>query len=534
MKRLRSLVLIALIAACEFSPVETNATLAPDDVPALNHGLGQRAGGGPSSIPGQFIVTLRRGVEAESVAGEYEIEPTFTYQSVINGFSGSIAAAAREGLMRDARVLRIEPDQMMFMASDVTQSQVTWGLDRVDQRQLPLDGAYSYNRTGDGVTAYIVDSGIRFSHHEFGDRAQRGIDLIGDGEDGGDCNGHGTHVAGSVGGTLYGVAKGVTLVSVRVFGCSGGTSVGMIVAGLDWIDRNGTRPGVVNMSLGGGASDTLDDAVRASVANGFSYTVAAGNGDWRGRQVDACRVSPARVAEAMTISAANSGDEKASWANFGDCVDYLAPGVSITSAWIGSNSATRTISGTSMAAPHAAGVAALYLEANPEASAFQVFQALRDGTTKGVVTRSSTAKNDLLFSRITSGGGDGQSGGGNDSGDDGAGGNDDTEGVEDDSGNDDGGGNDEGDHDDDADEEVAAITLSANAYKVRGLQKADITWNGASTGVTIFRDGSPVSSGSASGSFTDNIDVRGGGSYLYKVCETGSASICSAEVTVSF
>ena len=212
-------------------------------------------------------------------------------------------------------------------------------------------------------------------------------------------------MAGTVGGTSYGVAKGVDLVSVRVFGCTGGSAVSTIVAGLDWITANGSRPGVVNMSLGGGASSALDSAVRTSVNAGFTYVVAAGNGDWRGRQANACNYSPARVAEALTVSATTTSDAKTSWANYGDCVDLFAPGAGITSAWYTGNSATNTISGTSMAAPHAAGVAALYLQGNTGATPAQVFQAVRDGTTKGIVTSSSTAKNDLLFSRIASGGG---------------------------------------------------------------------------------------------------------------------------------
>jgi len=346
-------------------------------------------------IPGRFIVTVRDGVDPASVATAYGLRPDFTYRTAITGFAGAISEAARAGLMRDARVLSIEPDRVMYAIA--TQSNATWGLDRIDQRALPLSTTFSYTNTGSGVRAYIIDTGILSNHAEFGSRVVGGYTAISDGRGTTDCNGHGTHVAGTVGGTNYGVAKSVTLVAVRVLGCNGSGTTSGVIAGVDWVTANTYRPAVANMSLGGGASTSLDTAVKNSINSGITYAVAAGNGDWRGRQQDACKYSPARVPEALTIGATDKTDTKASWSNYGNCVDFFAPGVGITSAWYTSTTATNTISGTSMATPHVAGVAALYLQSNTAATPAQVSQALYDLTSKGYVKKSSTTKNHLLF-----------------------------------------------------------------------------------------------------------------------------------------
>ena len=287
------------------------------------------------------------------------------------------------------------------MSLSTTQTNATWGLDRIDQRSRPLSTTYTYFNTGAGVRAYIIDTGIRFSHSQFGGRASSGFDAV-DGGSADDCHGHGTHVAGTVGGSTYGVAKGVSLIGVRVLNCSGSGTNSGVIAGVNWVTGNhqAGQPAVANMSLGGGASSALDTAVRNSIADGVSYAVAAGNGNALGIAQNACNSSPARVAEAMTISATDSSDRKASWANYGNCVDWFAPGVSITSAWYNSNTATRTISGTSMATPHTAGVAALYLQSNPSATASSVRTALFNLTTKGIVTSSSTTNNHLLFTNF--------------------------------------------------------------------------------------------------------------------------------------
>jgi subtilisin family serine protease len=386
---------VSLIAACSESPTtstsaSTSGGLAPQDAPAYSAGVSAEV------IPGRFIVTLRDGVSPAAVASEHGVSPDYVYTAALNGFAGSISDAARSGLLRDARVSRVEPDGIA--TTQTTQSGATWGIDRVDQRALPLSTTFTYNNTGAGVTAYIIDTGIRFSHSEFGGRATSGYDAV-DGGSADDCNGHGTHVAGTVGGATYGIAKGVALVAVRVLDCGGSGTWSGVIAGMDWVTANhaaGT-PAVANMSLGGGASASVDDAVRRMIADGVATGVAAGNGNRGGHQQDACNSSPARVAEAMTIGATDKTDTKTSWSNYGTCVDWFAPGLSITSSWYTSNTATNTISGTSMATPHTVGVAALYLQSNPSATAQQVRDALYANTTKGIVKSSSTANNHLLF-----------------------------------------------------------------------------------------------------------------------------------------
>jgi subtilisin family serine protease len=269
------------------------------------------------------------------------------------------------------------------------QSSPTWGLDRIDQRNLPLDASYSFSSIGNGVTAYIIDTGIRTAHTEFGGRAFVGFDAFGG--NGQDCNGHGTHVAGTVGGTNYGVAKNTRLIAIRVLDCNGSGTTSGVIAGIDWVTKNRILPAVANLSLGGGTSTALDTALQNMIFSGVATAVAAGNSG-----ADACKYSPARVPAAMTIGASNSSDAKASWSNYGKCVDWFAPGVSITSAWYSSNSATNTISGTSMATPHVAGAAALYLETHPTDTPAQVRDALLSFTTKSKITSALSTNNHLL------------------------------------------------------------------------------------------------------------------------------------------
>ena len=354
-------------------------------------------GGAPvlsQSASGQYIVVLNQGADARSVAAVAGVNPRYVYGASINGFAGTLNAGQLTALQHNPAVAYIEADQPV--QASVTQLDATWGIDRSDQHGLPLSTTYTYTNTGAGVNAYILDTGIRMSHAEFVGRATTGFDAV-DGGTADDCNGHGTHVAGTVGGTLYGIAKGVNLIGVRVLDCAGSGTTAGVIAGIDWVTANHVKPAVANMSLGGGASTSLDDAVRNSIAAGVSYAIAAGNGNMGGREQDACKYSPARVAEAITIGATTKTDAKTSWSNYGACVDFFAPGAGITSAWYTGDADTNTISGTSMATPHVAGVAALYLQSNPGASPAGVRDALYAATTKGIVTSSKTANNHLLF-----------------------------------------------------------------------------------------------------------------------------------------
>jgi subtilisin family serine protease len=379
-------VVLASTAACSTSPTGESSDLSSSPVVSSADNV---------AISGRFIVTLQDGVIPAAVAREHGVQPDYVYTHALTGFAGAISEAARAGLLRDARVRRVEPDGIATIVS--TESNATWGLDRVDQHALPLSTTYSYSNTGSGVTAYIIDTGILFSHSEFsGGRAISGFDAV-DGGSADDCNGHGTHVAGIVGGSKYGIAKGVKLVAVRVLNCSALGTWSGVIAGLDWVTAQRAKPAVANMSLGGGASSSADEAVGRMIASGVATAVAAGNGNNGGVGQNACNYSPARVPAAMTIGATDKGDRKAPWSNYGDCIDWFAPGVGITSAWYTSSTATNTISGTSMAAPHTTGVAALYLQSHISASPSTVRNALYANLTKGIVTLSRTANNHLLY-----------------------------------------------------------------------------------------------------------------------------------------
>ncbi len=331
------------------------------------------------------------------MARDHGFAADHVYRYALKGFSATLPARARQALLRSPNVAYIAPDAVATLAD--TQTGATWGLDRIDQRSRTLDGLYHYAATGVGVTAYVIDTGIRLSHEEFEGRASTGFNFLGDGVD--ECNGHGTHVAGTIGGKTYGVAKGVTLVSVRVFPCIGETPDSEIIRGLDWMigAHQEGDPAVANMSLSGPINLALDDAVRNAITDGISVVIAAGNGtdnDWRA--VDACGFSPGRVAEAMTMGATTSKDQKASFSNYGPCVDWFAPGASITSAYDWSDTAFATMNGTSMATPHTTGVAALYLETHPSATPAAVRDALYAASTKGIVKSSRSTNNHLLYS----------------------------------------------------------------------------------------------------------------------------------------
>ena len=393
---------LALAAACSDAPSPLAPTSAPtpSQSPSASRGV---------PIDGRYIVVFRGGTdvdrESSRIATAMGGRVTHRYHAALRGMAIELPAAAAAALARVPSVALVEQDQMM--AASTTQSSPTWGLDRIDQHDLPLSASYTYNSTGAGVTAYIIDTGILFAHSEFGARARTGVDEITAGGTAADCNGHGTHVSGTVGGTTYGVAKSVSLVAVRVLDCSGSGPNSGVIAGVDWVTADHrAHPGslaVANMSLGGSASTTLDQAIANSVAAGVTYAVAAGNGNFLGIAQNACNYSPSREPTAITVSATDANDTKASWANYGTCVDIFAPGVSITSSWY--TGGTNTISGTSMATPHVVGAAALFLEANPGATPAQVAAALTGNATLNVVkSGGSGSPNRLLYTGFVGGG----------------------------------------------------------------------------------------------------------------------------------
>jgi subtilisin family serine protease len=364
-------------------------------------GVGATAGTASAAPPVEsYIVTVDPALLPSQVADRAARlggRIDYVYTSAMIGFAVKLPTALADRLATLPGVVAVERDMPVTRAA--TQTSAPWGLDRVDQRVLPFSGTYSSTATGAEVTAYIIDTGIRLDHSDFVGRVSSGFDAV-DGGSADDCNGHGTHVAGTVGGSTYGVAKGVSLVAVRVLNCAGsGTNAG-VIAGIDWVTANhqAGAPAVANMSLGGGASSALDSAVKRSISDGVTYAVAAGNGNPLGVPQDACAGSPARVTAALTVGATDRSDAPAPFSNYGACVDLFAPGVGITSDWCTSTTATNTMSGTSMATPHAAGVAALYLQGNRKATPATVSSAVKALTTKDEVSTTRTENNDLLFS----------------------------------------------------------------------------------------------------------------------------------------
>ena len=374
---------------------------------------GQNSNGGPKfrraradkKIANQYIVVLKDNVddvegEAFRLARDFDGDRNegHTFRRAIKGFTVRMPEQRAAKLAEDPNVAFVEEDAVVSLGA--TQTNATWGLDRIDQRDLPLNQTYNFNATGTGVTVYIIDTGIRTTHVDFGGRAIAGFTAINDGLGSNDGNGHGTHVAGTVGGSTWGVAKNVTLVAVRVLDSSGNGTNSGVIAGVDFVTSNhqAGQPAVANMSLGGGISSALDTAVNNSINDGVTYAVAAGN-----ESTNACNSSPARVANAITVGSTTMTDARSSFSNFGTCLDIFAPGSSITSAWRTSNTATNTISGTSMATPHVAGVAALFLETNPSASPATVTAAIINSSTLNKVSNPGTGSpNRLLFSLLTS------------------------------------------------------------------------------------------------------------------------------------
>ena len=387
-----------VLAACSGEPLAA----LPSEAGLEPLAAGAQAG---QPVPDRYIVVFREGVTNGRALAAQMVQAAggqlhFSYEHALNGFAATLPPQAIDGITRNPHVAYVEQDSVVTIVQ-TTQSDATWGLDRIDQRELPLDTRYTYTPTGSGVRAYIIDTGILLGHSEFTGRLLSGYDAFDEDGNANDCHGHGTHVAGTVGGTVYGVAKAVTLVPVRVLNCNGSGTTSGVIAGVDWVTgekkNNQSIPMVANMSLGGGASSALDTAVANSVRAGVVQVVAAGNGNRGGREDDACKYSPAREPLALTISATSNTDTKASWANYGTCVDLFAPGVGITSAWYTGASDTRKISGTSMAAPHVAGGVALYLSENTDATPAQVEAAIESNATADVVKSAGSGSPNLLL-----------------------------------------------------------------------------------------------------------------------------------------
>ena len=368
-------------------------------------------------IEGRYIVVLKENaarlanerssaarvsVAAREIASTHRSKLVRSYEHALRGFVVEADDAALARLLSDPRVAYVEEDGVATI--NPTQTGATWGIDRSDQRDLPLNGNYIYDTTAVGVHAYIVDTGVLTGHTQFTGRMGNGFRAIpDDGRGTSDCNGHGTHVAGTVGGTTWGIAKGVTIHPVRVFGCGNSGAWSEIIAGIDWVTANRVLPAVANMSLGGGANTSVDTAVNNLVNSGVTVVVAAGNG----YGADACGYSPARVANALTIGSTDSNDARSSFSNVGTCLDMFAPGGSITSAGIANTSASAVLSGTSMASPHVAGAAALHLANNPSATPAQVATALINASTPNKVTNAGTGSPNRLLYTLGGGGGGG-------------------------------------------------------------------------------------------------------------------------------
>ena len=478
--------LVVFVATMAVACTDASSTMAVSDQTTAQ----LAAGGHSAAVTSDWIVLLddstrdAPGKSKKIVEGKGGVMK-HTYQHGVKGFAARLNDADADALATEAGIRLVERDGIARISESV--SATSWGLDRIDQRALPLNGIYTFTNRGTGVRVYILDTGILTSHQEFAGRATGGYTAIADGNGTNDCNGHGTHVAGTVGGGTTGVARDVSLIAVRVLDCGGSGSWSGVIAGLDWVtsqkQNNPSVPMAANMSLGGGISSAVNDAVARAVAAGVTMAVAAGNSS-----ADACSASPASTPSALTVGATGSNDARASYSNYGTCLDIFAPGSGITSSYIGGPAAYASLSGTSMASPHVAGVAALILGANTSYTPAQVRTAMLDSATASIVTSEGSGSPRVLLNTAFGS-------------------------V--------------------ATPPPAVITLTVTKQKSGRWNGANLQWSGATTtNVDVYRNGNRITSTANDGQYLDN--KLGNGTWTYKVCNSGSTTACSPSASITY